>query len=553
MPFLEAVAMAGGLRMIMARHETGAVFMADGFQRVAGGLAVCVTTAGPGATNAVTGAACARADGVPMLIVSALPGSVATSRNPVQDSSTFGIDTVELYRAVTKKSVLLSDPECAADIVRSLTRIAFEGRPGPVHLAVPADLFGRAASGKVLAPAQYRAETAGCDTAAIERAADLLLSCRQAVILAGNGVRIARAQQVLAELALALGVPVATTPKGKGLLPEDSERPKSLGVFGFGGSELAEKLIFDAQTDVLLAVGTSFGELQTNAWDARLGAKKIIQIDVDPTRIANAYPVTIAIAGDARSALSALKAAIGRKPRRAPLRTSGTALPAPLKRTRAHSLVKAQLPAGGASGRLGTPHVMAELDKYLTEQSHLFVDVGSCMTYALHSLIVRNSNGFHINLGFASMGHAVAAVIGAQLAKPNAPAICVCGDGALLMAAGEIHAAVEADAACTWVVLNNSGQSSVRAGVRHRWGEGASGAELVGMTRHKHTVNFALLAQAMGAEGFLVETAADMAPVLARAVACKRPALLDVRIDPDEEPNLSARLATLDKFFDQKE
>jgi acetolactate synthase I/II/III large subunit len=549
MPMVEALFLAGGIRVVMASHEAGAAFIADGFQRVAGGIAVCLVTAGPGATNAVTAAACALREGIPMLLISGQPGLSAFGRDPAQDSSALAVDTVRLFENVTKQSLFLAEPERAADVVRSSIRCALAGRPGPTHIAIPADLWKRVVTADVLRPASYRADGQVADAAAVARAARLLLDCRQPVVLAGSGIRNARAFSELRAVVETLGAPAATTPKAKGVLPED--HPLSLQVFGFAGSPLADKVIFSRETDCLLVLGSRLGETASHAWDRRLRSKRIIQVDIEPTEIGKNFPVELGIVGDVRAILAQLHGHLTALPRRRPWRPARRRLRAahgviPPDRCLAHDKVFDD------TVPLKPQRIVGELGRALPTGATLFVDVGACMAFAIHYLMIRNPNGFHLNLSFASMGHAVAAVVGAQLARPDVPAVCLCGDGAFLMTGAEVHTAVEARVPCTWVVLNNGGQGSVRTGVSRQFPMVGRRLGMQRMTRFRRAVDCAGLAEAMGALGFRVEHASELGPALRAAVASRRPAVVDVRVDIDEEPPLGMRLKLLDRFFNRR-
>lgn len=548
MPFIDALFTAGDVRVVMAKHEAGAVFMADGYRRVTGRMAVCVTTAGPGATNAATGIACAHADGVPILMISGQPGSLAFGRGPVQDSSPLGAaDTVALFKPITKLSLALAGAARAEAVVQLLIRRALSGRPGPVHLSIPADLLRRHVSARVPPPAAYRPLGRSVDAAAIQRAARILVTCRQPVILAGWGVGVSNADSELAAVADLLGAPVATTPKGKGLYPED----RSLGVFGFAGSRLADEVIFDRRTDCLLVVGSSLGEL-VHAWDERVAAKRIIQIDIDPTRLGAAHSLELGIEGDAREALSRLRRSLARLPRRRPWRprqvpllpSSGVA--APDRCVDHEKLFDDGVP-------LSPQRLMGEVGRALSPDDTLFVDIGGCMAFALHYLVVRRPGAFHVNLGMASMGHAVAAVVGAQIARPERHHVCLCGDGAFLMTGAEVHTAVEANAPCVWVVMNNGGQSSVLAGIRRQFGEVGTRKNMAAMTRFRAQVDCAGMAEAMGALAFRVERPDQLGNALRAALRSGRPTVVDVRVDINAEPPLGLRLALLDRFFNHKD
>ena len=550
MPMVDALFAVSGLRVVMARHEAGAAFMADGYQRMTGGIAVCVVTAGPGATNAVTAIACAFREGIPVLIISGQPGLSAFGREPAQDSSPLGVDTVALFSGITKHSVQLGDPARAAETLQAAIRCALAGRPGPVHVAAPADLLLRPVTGRIRPPSRYRAGGDTVELSAVERAADLLLACRRPVILAGSGVRSACASDELRAVAARLGAPVATSPRAKGVLPEND--PLSLQVFGFAGSPLADRLILDAETDCLLVVGSRLGELSSHAWDARLARKRIIQVDIDATEIARWHPVEVGIVGDARAVLGQLSRSLKMRYLRRPW-WPPRSLVQPVRGVMTPDRCVGHGRLDEDTVPLRPQRVFGELGRILPPEAVLFSDIGTCMAFALHYLVIRNWNGFHANLSFASMGHAVAAVVGAKLGNPRAPAICVCGDGAFLMTGAEVHTAVENQVPCTWIVLNNGGQGSVRIGARRQFGTQGRRRGMQRMTQFAHPVDCAGMAEAMGALAFRVHEASALGPTLREAIGSGVPAVVDVRVDIDQEPPQGMRLKLLDKFFNRKE
>ncbi len=303
MPLYEGIFDQRRIQPIICKHEEGGAFMADGYARVSGRLGVCCATTGPGATNALTGVACARIDSIPILILTAQIAIGAFGKGAAQESSVHGVDVVELYKLVTKASLMLPSAEKMPETVRMLLRKALTGRTGPVHLNLPADLVKKPIQVDSLPPQQYRTEEFCFDRAALRRACDLLIQARRPAILAGHGVCLSRGWRELRQLAERLRIPVATTPKAKGVFPED--HALSLGVFGFAGSPQSEAYMLSEEVDVLLAVGTSLGELATHCWSAKLRPQHaFIHVDIDPAEIGKNYPVNVGICGDAKTVVT---------------------------------------------------------------------------------------------------------------------------------------------------------------------------------------------------------------------------------------------------------
>jgi len=546
MPFYEALAARQKIRPILARHEEGAAFMADGYARVSGRLGVCCATTGPGATNALTGIACARRDSVPVLLLTAQIATAAFGKGAAQESSPFGIDTVDLYKSVTKASVLLIAAEKTPDMARHLLRAAQSGRPGPIHLSLPADLMKRPVPADIRTTAQYRPQHELFDRKAVKEAAGLLLRARRPAILAGYGVHLARAYPELRNLAERLRLPVATTQKGKSVFPED--HVLSLGVFGFAGSPQAEAALLSPDTDLLLAIGTSLGELATHGWDPRLAAdRKLLQIDVDPGEIGKNYPVDVGLLGDARRVLTELLYQVERDVR-------WMDNPPDLEyRLSAVRVGKATNPRvleaekwDDASVPLKPQRVVSELRRALPDDAILFSDIGNSMAWALHYYITRQPGTFFVNMGFGAMGHGVAAPIGGKIAAPDRPVAALVGDAAFAMNGMEVHTAVENKVPVIWVVMNNGGHGMVRLGEKRQFGGRLDTASF------SQPLDVAKMAEAMGALAFLAERPGDVENAVHQALAAQHPAVIDVRIDPAEEPPMGRRFETLTDYFGER-
>jgi|CXWL01.1.fsa_nt_gi acetolactate synthase-1/2/3 large subunit len=545
MPLYEAIFEGKRIRPILAKHEGGAAFMADGYARVSGRLGLCCTTTGPGATNALTGIACASRDSVPVLILTAQIATAAFGKGAAQESSPLGIDIVDLYKAVTKASIMLVSPDKISDMIRYLLRRALGGRPGPVHLSLPADMMKRPVPDEAWPRDQYRPQSELFDRRSVREAAGLLLRARRPAILAGYGVHLARGYKELLVLAERLNIPVATTPKAKGVFPED--HPLSLGVFGLAGSPQADAALLSADTDLLLVVGTSMGEASTHAWDPRLAKDRaFLQIDVDPAEIGKNYPVSVGLVGDAKRVMMELGFELEREAQRV-----GTA-PDLEKRRVAVSEIKRAHPRfidaasmDDVSVPLKPQRVVAELRRALPDDAILFVDIGNVMAWALHYFEVRRPGSFFINMGFGSMGHGVAAAIGGKLAAPRRPVAALVGDGAFAMNGMEVHTAVENDIPVIWVVQNNGGHGMVHLGETMQF-KGKFHTALF-----NHQLDIVKMAEGMGALAFKAELPGDVERFVRLALAANRPTVIDARTDVNAFPPAAVRLETLERFFNK--
>lgn len=546
MPLYEALYTKSNIRPILAKHEEGAAFMADGYARVRGGLGVCCATTGPGATNALTGIACAKMDSIPVLLITAQVPTWSFGKGAAQESSGYAIDIVDLYKSAVKRSVMMVNNRSCSDIIRGVLRSALSGRTGPVHLNIPADIAKQEGSGAIQPAHLYRTSSQNFDRDAVQHAARALLRAKQPAILAGHGVHLSRAFKELKLFAEKLGIPVATSPKAKSSFPEDHSL--SLGVLGFAGSPQAERYFNSGDIDVLLAVGTGLGEQVTNAWNPKLApSETFIQIDIDPEQIGRNYPITHGIVGDASAVLKELRYQCQRE-----IRWVDSPPPAPIREALIHHFKLKNPRISDASlmeetsGSLKPPRLMKELQSALPGNAILFVDIGNSMAWAIHYLKLSHPGSFQINMGFASMGHAVAASIGGKLAAPDRPVIALVGDAAFAMNGLEIHTAVEHDIPVIWIVLNNGGHGMVYHGERIQFG-----GEFV-TSRFKRPIDIAALARSMGANAAVVDTPGDLPNALQEAIRSQRPTVIDARVDIEACPPTAERFRTLDRFIGKK-
>jgi acetolactate synthase-1/2/3 large subunit len=532
----EAMQERSKIRLVLAKHEGGAAFMAASHARVRGGLAVCCGTSGPGATNALTGIASANADSLPVLFLTGQVSTQVFGKGAIQESSVFGIDLVSLFEPVTKLSAMFPCAERVPDLMRRAIRVAKSGRPGAVHLNMPADMLRRPVTLQPeRAPKPFMPQL--FDAAALEATAELLSQARRPCLLAGHGVELANGSAALARFARAANVPVMTSPKGKGVFPEAD--PLSLGVLGFGGHDRAEKYLRSGEIDLLLVVGSSLNEFVTNAWSLPIaGDHDLVHIDIDPTVIGQNYAVDIALTADAGAALQELT-------RRVEASAPSVRDAAPLQALRASTpALLAPHAFDSEAVPLKPQRLMKELRRAMPDDALLFVDNGTSIIWAVHYFEIRRPRTFYIDLGLASMGAAVAGVVGGALAAPGRRAVALVGDAAFAMNGLEVHTAVDEHLPIVWVVLNNNGHGMVHQGDKLMRGRD------LGASQFKHPLDSAALARSLGARGVTVTTPAELQHALGEALAHRGPTVIDAVVDPEEvPPTLVRRVQTLASFM----
>ena len=525
-PLYEAMHARGVIRPVLAKHEAGAVFMADAYARVTGGIGVAATTIGPGATNAATGMAVAYADRIPVLLLTPQTPTHQFGRGAFQESSPQGVDIVELMRPVTKWSAMIPHPDRTAAFVRQALRLMTSGRPGPVHLNIPCDFATRRVLDELLAAGSFRCRSRSFDRSAVEDAARLLLAARRPAILAGHGVNLSRAWPALRALAESFSIPVATTFKAKGAFPED--HPLSLGVLSNSCDPRVAEFLLDPATDVLLVAGSSLGEVSSAGWDVRLAGKKaLLQADIDPAELGRNFPVDVALPGDAGATLTELRFAMLR-------RRPGFSGGVDVRPSRAQEPVQA---ADGGESPMKPQALLRELRAVLPRDGILFVDNGTMRTWAGRHFPVYQEGCFFVNMGLASMGYATAGCVGAALAAPDRSVVALVGDAAFAMNGMEVHTAAEYGVPVVWVVANNGGHGMVYHGERRLYGD----------RFHTGVFRKRLDAAGLAAESFRAGTARELGRAVREALTRRAPCVIDADVDLHEAPPSSARDEALKK------
>jgi acetolactate synthase-1/2/3 large subunit len=519
------------IKLVMARHEEVAGFMADGYFRVAHKPAATFTSSGPGSINLLIALAEAMSDSVPFF---AITGNVCT---PQFNSGALQ----ELYRrkeadfpSVTRHFVKQSYHINRVDMLPKVLAQAFKtmlsGRPGPVNVDVPYDLFVESADVELFDPEQW---TRSVDShmmgspQAVAKALDLLLGARRPLIMAGHGVLLGEAWDELRALAEALQIPVATTALGKGLLPETDKL--ALGAAGAFGSYPANEMARSA--DVILALGCRFSDLHTSSWEPgytySIPPTRLVQVDIDPQELGRNYPVAVGIVGDCKMVLQQMLAGIkGRA------RPDLTAWHAEVAAAKAQWEQFMQPRRTSDKTPIQVDRVFYEARRALPDNTAVFIDAGNTGGWSVQQWQALQPYTHQVAGGMNAMGWAPAAPLGAKLADPSRPCVCVCGDGSFMMVPHVVATAVEYSIPVIWLVLNDYSWGAIK-GLQDAYFDGKEIATSFKVHKEGELYNpdFALWAKACGAEGEQVVHPADLAPALERAVRSGRPYVLDVIID----------------------
>lgn len=535
-PFYNALARSsrrGGLRPVVARHETSAAYMADGYARETGRIGVCCATSGPGTTNLITGVACAYENEIPMLVLSGQPSLHLQGRGALQESSGAGIDTVAMFRTCTRYSALVTHPEQLERKLVSALLSAYQPTPGPVHLSIPVDLqrtVMKSASAYDLA--HLLLPPSPVDFASVQNLNAQLAQANKVVVLIGGGC--GESIELVIELIEKLGAEFVVTPDAKGFI--SPRHPLYRGVFGFAGHSSATAVVNDSQVDLILVVGSGLGEWSSNGWHESLLNDKMVHIDSCDAHMMRSPMARLHVRGNIHSVFEALLEGLAK---------DGVDEVASLGERRRFKRVSQDDPY--KSTELGAPikpqYLMRELGWRSAPNTRFLVDSGNSTTWSIHDLAMHDheaSTGgwMRLTLNFAPMGWAIGGSVGTALANREAPVVCITGDGSLLMNGQEMSVAMAESLTIVFVILNDSALGMVKHGQR------LAGAEQIGFELPE--VNFKMMAESMGIPGFVIRTAEDFDNLdLAEILNRKGPTLLDVRIDKEEVPPMRLRLRVL--------
>ena len=520
-----------GIEYISFRHEQQAVHAADAYFRVSHKLAVINVHLSPGLTNALTGVATAAADGTPMLVIAGNTPSYHHAREPHQGVKLHAdASQGDIFRPICKRVWRVDDAKFLADVMPRALNLAQTGRSGAVLIDIPMDVFAGqvdAQPGTVARrPAHWRT-TGPAD--GIADAARLLITAARPVIFAGNGVALSEASSELKVLAELLGAPVATTLMGKGVFPEN--HPLALGMTGIWGTRPANTTTLEA--DVILAVGTAFGEADCSSWHPKhtfcVPPSRIIQIDIDPVEVGKIYPVEVGIVGDAKVTLQALIDRLGKAPRIARDVREHAEIIDKRKRDWRAELAETQEDGGKP---IHPARLLMELSRAAPEDAIFVTDVGWNKNGAGQQLQSVHNASFITSGGFATMGFSPAAAIGAKIGAPDRKVIGLVGDGGLMSVVGSLATAVELDIPVLWVLFNNFCYSTILS-VGSTYFGNKYGTEFTRPDGTPYNPDFMLLAKSFGIESALVEDPKDLAAALKKAMAANIPYLLEVRTRGD--------------------
>lgn len=525
------------IKLVSPRHEQTAGHMADAYFRVAHKPVATITSCGPGSANIPMSLACAQADSSAFLAITANVPTSQFNRGPFQESYFHGQagfpDVVKTY---VKRSFQPTRVEMLPLALRQATQLLTSGRPGPVNIDVPYNVFQEEADIAIEPGGPIETLRSGADPDDVRRVARLLMAAERPLAFVGHGVTLARASAELTELCRLIGLPVVNSPNGMGTLHMGDAL--SLGFIGRNGTYMANQA--GRHCDVLLCLGARFDDRSSSSWQPgyswNMPPTRLIQVDVDPTEIGRNYRPEIGIAADARTFLRQLIVE---------LKAAGKgALDAHTRAWRGEiatwrraweDFVRPNFSVDTSPVR--PERIVRDMRRILPDDGVLVLDSGLHHNWFMQFWEARAPQAMLNTWGFSAMGFGVSGVLGAKLAAPDRPCVALVGDGGFTMTPHVLCTAVEYNIPAIWVIWNDYAWGAIR-GIQHSmFGGREIGTSFThGPQGAPYNPDFAALARAHGVHGVKVATAADFGDALKAAIASNKPCVIDLQIDPAIRP-----------------
>jgi len=520
------------IEFVTFKHEQMAAHAADGYFRVTHKPGVLMTHLGPGLTNAVTGIANAALDSSALVVIT---GDIPTQHFGRDAHQEFRMHAdasqYEICKPFVKRAWRAHSVEALPRILSQAFAVATAGRPGPVMVDVPMDLFSRRADVQIpdIDSRLSKGKRIRGDLLDIERAVALLVQAEQPLIYAGGGVILSEAWDRITALAEAVGAPVAYSLMGKGSISD--AHPLSVGMTGFWGTPTANRL--SRESDLVFAVGTRFAEASSSSWMPEhtfdMSRAKLIQVDLDEQEIGKNYPVAVGITGDAGAVLDDVL--IGVKASKKEYSWKNDPRLNQISDEMANWRQGLEAYNVSDAVPIRPERILTEVRNLLPEDGIVVTDVGWNKNGLAQQFPVYQGMTHLPPSGLATMGFGPAAVIGAKLGAPDKKVVALIGDGAMSSVLGALVSAKELAVDAIWLVMNNTAYGTIYGLQNHAYGRDLGTRFINTKTQEEYSPDFAAIARGCGIEGIRIDKPDQLKPALEKALNDEGPILLDVIMD----------------------
>jgi acetolactate synthase-1/2/3 large subunit len=523
------------IKFINTRHEQIAAHAADGYARATNRASVVLSHLGPGLTNAATGVANAALDSVPMVVIA---GDVPThyhGKHPHQEVNLHAdASQYEIYRPFVKRAWRVDQPHLFPEIIEKAFTLAESGRPGPVLVDVPMDIFSTEIDVALFDRLRLNTKSLHKPTIDEETASEIvrrLVASKHPLLYVGGGIIRANASAELREFVDHLQIPVAYTLMGKGALPDD--HPFVLGMTGFWGTRFINEQCRGA--DTILGLGTRFSEADCSSWEPEytfnFPPTKLIHIDIDPAEIGRNYPVEIGALADLKQALTVLN------------RVARRIVPEGIRRPEVAGAIEAFRATFLAGNRgfsssdaypMRPERILADVRNAVPRDAIITTDVGWNKNGVGQQFPVYTPGTIFTPGGYATMGFGAPAAMGAKLALPDRAVIALVGDGGFGQNPALLATAFEEDIAVVWIIMNNYAFGTIAGLEKAHFG--TTFGTVFEKDGKPYSPDFAAIARAYGVEGVKINSAAEFKPALERALKSGKPVVIDVVMQNEPVP-----------------
>ncbi|WP_265669012.1 acetolactate synthase large subunit [Klebsiella grimontii] len=506
LPIYDALSQSTQIRHILARHEQGAGFIAQGMARTEGKPAVCMACSGPGATNLITAIADARLDSIPLVCITGQVPASMIGTDAFQEVDTYGISI-----PITKHNYLVRNIAELPQVMSDAFRIAQSGRPGPVWIDIPKDVQAATIELDALPEPGARMAAPEFDSASVREAAAMINAAQRPVLYLGGGV--INAPEHIRQLAEKANLPTTQTLMALGMLPK--AHPLSLGMLGMHGARSTNFILQEA--DLLIVLGARFDDRAIGKTEQFCPNAKIIHVDIDRSELGKIKQAHVAIQGDVDEVLEQLIPQVEAQPRSAWLQ-----LVADLQREFPCTIPQEQDPLS----HYGLINAVAAC---VDDEAIVTTDVGQHQMWVAQAYPLNRPRQWLTSGGLGTMGFGLPAAVGAALANPQRKVICFSGDGSLMMNIQEMATAAENQLDVKIILMNNEALGLVYQQQSLFYKQGVFAATYPGM------VNFMQIAAGFGLQTCDLNNEADPQAALQAIIDRPGPALIHVRIDAEEK------------------